>query len=335
MLAASAPTKFPTPWAYSAGGAYIRTPPQASQIGVQNGAASFTDGFPPNCFITTAAGGSWPWGQDFNGLLNKITSWNQWHQAGAPLYYDATFATAIGGYPKGAVLASVVVTGMAWISTVDNNTSNPDTGGANWTTIYALAHTWTALQTFGAGLALPNNVIASSVDTGGTARNLIGLLNDNYLHVYAGPSGMVVNNAAGTVNLLVLDTSGNLTAAAGLLAAHGLTATVANSVPKLSDFPSSLGGNGWKKYPDPNSPTGYFIEQWGLSTLTSNANTNVTLPIAFPNVGLTSQATYGAVLSAGTTYSVGAALVSLTTINIVLVSSSTSTFGVYWSAKGY
>jgi hypothetical protein len=126
------PAKFPIPFANSAGSPYIRTVPQASQISIQNGAASLTDGFPPNTFLPPAAGGVGPFGQDFNGILKLITQWNQWQQAGAPIGFDQTFSTAIGGYPKGAVIAAAVGGGALWFSTVDNNLSNPDTGGANW-----------------------------------------------------------------------------------------------------------------------------------------------------------------------------------------------------------
>jgi hypothetical protein len=126
------PAKFPIPFANSAGSPYIRTIPQASQISIQNGAASLTDGFPPNTFLVPSAGGVGPFGQDFNGLLKQITQWNQWQQAGGPVGYDATFQSAIGGYPNGAVIASATF-GNWWLSTVDNNMSDPDTGGANWT----------------------------------------------------------------------------------------------------------------------------------------------------------------------------------------------------------
>lgn len=51
-------------------------------------------------------------------------------------------------------------------------------------------------------------------------------------------------------------------------------------------FPSSLGIAGWKKYPDPNSPSGYFIEQWSRVTSASTPKT-FNYPVAFPN-GVTS-----------------------------------------------
>jgi hypothetical protein len=131
--AASIPPKFNIPWGNSASAPDIRTIPQASQIGVQNCAASLTDGFPPLTFVPSNAGGCPPFGADFNGIFKQITQWNQWQQMGGPVSYDAGFATAIGGYPKGATLASATAgPGVTWTSTVENNMSNPDAGGANW-----------------------------------------------------------------------------------------------------------------------------------------------------------------------------------------------------------
>lgn len=132
MQASNIPAKFQIPFANAAGAGYIRTVPVPSQIGITNGAASFTDGFPPNCFIPPAAGGSWPFGQDFNGLQNVITAWLQWEQAGGAITYDSTFQSEIGGYPNGAIVQSAVTSGLLWRSTADNNTTNPDTGGAGW-----------------------------------------------------------------------------------------------------------------------------------------------------------------------------------------------------------
>lgn len=134
MLASAIPIKFPIPWASLAGGPFIRNIPTASQIGIQNGAASLTDGFPPLCFSPVAAGGVPPFGQDFNGINNQITAWLQWVQAGGGVpFYDAVFAGQIGGYFNGSMLQATSGPGNFWISTIDNNLSDPDTGGANWT----------------------------------------------------------------------------------------------------------------------------------------------------------------------------------------------------------
>ena len=128
----SIPPKFPLVWGSSAGSAYIRSIPQNSQIGITNCAASLTDGFPPLTFVPAAAGGCPPFGADFNGILRQLSQWNQWQSAGGPVFYDSGFASSIGGYPKAAILMSSVTPGTLWMSTADNNTTNPDTGGSNW-----------------------------------------------------------------------------------------------------------------------------------------------------------------------------------------------------------
>lgn len=47
---------------------------------------------------------------------------------------------------------------------------------------------------------------------------------------------------------------------------------------------SSLQPNGWKRIPDTASPTGYVIEQWGVSSSGVDANgVLVTFPMSFPN----------------------------------------------------
>jgi hypothetical protein len=131
MQLSQVPTKFPIPFASSAGSGYIRAIPTASQIGVQNGAASLTDGFPPLNFLPVGSGGVPPFGQDMNGLLNQITLWNQWNGAGGLCLYDSVFSSAIGGYPKAAMLASSTA-GQVWLNATDNNTSNPDASGTGW-----------------------------------------------------------------------------------------------------------------------------------------------------------------------------------------------------------
>lgn len=46
--------------------------------------------------------------------------------------YNATLQADIGGYPEGAIVASIANPGMLWLSIVDNNATNPDTGGTGW-----------------------------------------------------------------------------------------------------------------------------------------------------------------------------------------------------------
>ena len=130
MQSTAIPSKFPIPFGNNAGSSYIRPIPEASQVSVTPGAASLYDGFPPLTFIPVGAGGVPPFGQDMNGILNEITAWLQWSNAGGPVGYDATFSEAIGGYPKGALI--VAAAGGWWLSSVENNTTDPDTGGAGW-----------------------------------------------------------------------------------------------------------------------------------------------------------------------------------------------------------
>lgn len=132
MKSTDIPDLFTTPWANSASTSYIRAIPSASQIGVTDGAASLHDGFPPLCFTDRTAGGSPPSGKDFNGILNWVTAQLQWSQAGGPATYSGSFSTAIGGYPETAVVASATTPGLLYVNMVDDNTTNPDTGGAGW-----------------------------------------------------------------------------------------------------------------------------------------------------------------------------------------------------------
>lgn len=132
MQSNQVPAKLSIPFAANAGAAYIRAIPTASQIGITAGAASLNDGFPPLTFQPVAGGGTPPFGQDVNGILNLITQWTQWQNAGGLVTYDSTFSTQIGGYPKNALLASATSPGSMWLNTVENNTTNPDLGGAGW-----------------------------------------------------------------------------------------------------------------------------------------------------------------------------------------------------------
>jgi hypothetical protein len=133
------PTKIPTYWGTSTPSANITCPiPIPSQAPGNPGRASFTDGFPPPTFNQPGAGGVPPFGQDFNGIFCQLSQWTRWYNAGGPIYYDSGFSFGIGGYPKGALIQSATIFGVFWLSTVDNNSSDPDTGGANWQRINSL-----------------------------------------------------------------------------------------------------------------------------------------------------------------------------------------------------
>lgn len=130
MQANQIPTKFPEAFAAKAVPPYVLAIPQSTPA--QPGGATLDTGFPPSTFQPESAGGNPPYGNEANGLLKQITQWLVWAAAGGfPTGYDAAFQTAISGYPKGALLMAASQNNF-WLSTVDNNNTNPDTGGAGW-----------------------------------------------------------------------------------------------------------------------------------------------------------------------------------------------------------
>jgi hypothetical protein len=132
------PPRLAEAFAVNAAGAYINAIPTPSQIGVTPGAASLNDGFPPLCFIDPASGGVLPSGKDFNGILFMISAWAAYLGAGQLPVYDATLQTDMGGYAIGARILQAANSAAVWISTVNGNMTDPDTGGAGWISSVAL-----------------------------------------------------------------------------------------------------------------------------------------------------------------------------------------------------
>ena len=145
MNLSSAPGQLVLAFGASAGSSYIRQIPVPSQIPVTPGAASYTTGFPPLTMTDVSAGGVAIAGPDVNGILNEMSSVDVWMSAGAGFPYNATFATAIGGYPKGSVVLQASGTAY-WLSTVDNNLTDPDTGGAGWIAFAPITLTTTGIS---------------------------------------------------------------------------------------------------------------------------------------------------------------------------------------------
>lgn len=129
MQSTSLPTRMPVPFADQGS---KQTIPVGSQIGIADGRASFTDGFPPLTRTPIAAGGKPPFGTDMNGVLNAITQAIRWINSGAGWTFNADFATSIGGYPRGAMIPSTDGAGF-WINSAESNTTDPESSAsANW-----------------------------------------------------------------------------------------------------------------------------------------------------------------------------------------------------------
>lgn len=218
MLAADLPDRFNIPFADAAGPSYIRPVPEASQIGIEDGAASLTDGFPPDTFTPVTAGGVPPFGQDFNGLLNQITAWNRWQAAGGPVKWDSAFSAAIGGYPQGATVMSATTAGLFWLSLADNNATNPDAGGANWraftpgmTGAYGVTGGTATAMTLTLSPALPAYVTGLAIDAkAGTTNTGAVTINVNgqgakSIKLYDGSNPLAGMITAGMILRLVYD----------------------------------------------------------------------------------------------------------------------------------
>lgn len=171
MQSSDAPDKIPLPFAADAGPSYIRSIPLASQIGIENGAASFADGFVPLNMTPVAAGGVPPFGQDMNGILNQATAGLQWAQAGGLPTYDPVFALEITGYPAGAVIQSADKTGL-WRSTANNNQTNPDAGNASFTA--SISTTTLTVTAVSVGTLALGQIVAGSGVTVGTVITGLG-----------------------------------------------------------------------------------------------------------------------------------------------------------------
>ena len=170
----SEPTKISIPWARDDG--TKATIPETSQIGIADGRASFPDGFVPLNGTPKAAGGIPPFKQDMNGILYAITNVLKWTCSGGMFKRDATFQSAISGYPQGAVLLKSDNSGL-WFNTTDGNTTNPDAGGAGWQHIdprlYANAGGTTSAYTatFDPAITVLTNALTVYLDTTSVGTN--------------------------------------------------------------------------------------------------------------------------------------------------------------------
>ena len=127
-MSVSEPGKIITPWAES--GLKNPIPPAANPA---TGRAGFDQGF--SAINTTAkeAGGIPPFGQDFNGIFYEVTNILRYMQAGGQPTFDSALATAIGGYPKGAMVLGIDGVTL-WQSKVDSNSTDPNADPADWGT---------------------------------------------------------------------------------------------------------------------------------------------------------------------------------------------------------
>lgn len=128
MQSSSSPKKISVPFANTGEKQNV---PDASQIGIDGGRASYTDGFPPLTRTPISAGGIPPYGTDFNGVLFDLSSSARWTAAGGAYSYDSTFSTSVGGYPKSSILLNDSKDGL-WLNTAENNIKSPESSNSGW-----------------------------------------------------------------------------------------------------------------------------------------------------------------------------------------------------------
>ena len=170
---------------------------------VSPGRASMNDGFPPETRQPVGSGGIPPNGLDMNGILYYLSLLNRWQSAGGGFVYDSVFAndSDVGGYPKGAILLRSGGDGF-WLNLVDDNVSNPDTGGANWQPINNVGITSKTLTS--SDVTLTNAEAAKDIIVlSGTLTANVNLIMPVFVKQW-----IVANNTSGAFTVTVKTASG-------------------------------------------------------------------------------------------------------------------------------
>jgi hypothetical protein len=161
--------------------------------------ASIQAGFPANTMQSEVAGGLPPFGQDMNGYLFLISSHTLYVECGQLYQFNSALATAIGGYLAGSILGMADGTGI-WLCTTNNNTSNPDTGGAGW--IALAAYGKTNLTGLTGGTITPQSKYGIIVLNGTLVSPLTVILPQTI------QEWLIVNNTTGAFTTTVLTAAG-------------------------------------------------------------------------------------------------------------------------------
>lgn len=114
---------------FAASGEYNTIADTSTSATLADGTVTMDVGYPPLTMTPIASGGVPPSGEDTNGIFNRVFTKLQWEDAGGGYPFSASFASSVGGYPKGAVVPTSDYLG-SWINTVDANSTNPETTGA-------------------------------------------------------------------------------------------------------------------------------------------------------------------------------------------------------------
>ncbi|QAV22313.1 phage tail protein [Proteus hauseri] len=100
--------------------------PEKYETSMESNQATWDQGFGQITMLPVSAGGLPPKGQDFNGILNQMCETIVHISKGGVFKFSADYATAINGYPKGAILQSEDEK-KYYQSLIDNNKVNLNT----------------------------------------------------------------------------------------------------------------------------------------------------------------------------------------------------------------
>ena len=136
------PEALPFPIASNAASQDINTiPTEATGTNL----ASISEGFPHKTMLPLDAGGIPPAGQDFNGILNLVSSLFFYLQNGGKFTFNQDVSDAIGGYPLGATLYFKGTNEAYYVrSLIANNTYNFNNNssyidGVKWERAYSVS----------------------------------------------------------------------------------------------------------------------------------------------------------------------------------------------------
>ncbi len=295
-------------------------PVDSSTTTDNNGVATFDKGFPPVTMQPLSAGGIPPSGKDMNGVLYTATLQQQWQNAGMIYPYDADFASAISGYPKGAVLKDTSATG-AWLNTIDGNSVNPSVSSSGWVPEYVYGFTNLTGLTGG-------TIVLSQSQAAKTKITLAGELTSNLVIVFPAwlYSWSVINNCTGNYAITLKTVSGS-----GVAQTNHIERIYCDgvSIYKEMEFTSGSSSTGyWTQMPNGE------IHQWGYIPATSpTAPVNIIYPRPFreqPSYTLTPTASIPVfALAEGTTAT------QINAIRTFTITGEQRTNAVHWSAIGY
>jgi hypothetical protein len=174
---------------------------------------------------------------------------------GTPVEYNVTSTLTLAMNNTSASLGATTAVAASLIYVIVYNAGAPQLAVCNLSGGLQLDETNLITTTaIGSGSTASNVWYSTSAITTASQYRVIGLVNATWTSGTGWSSPTLVQPVSATASILL-----------------------------SSMFLSSLGSNGWKKYPDASSPTGYFIEQWGYGTTGAGGSVTVNRPVVYPN----------------------------------------------------